>query len=94
MWSYGIKRFFITENLEFVRHETREYLRKIKVIANISEFIAYSQFIKKNLPMQYTVIFKVVNNENQYFSYFCSKHRLWVHKADLTVPTIYVLEQK
>ena len=35
--------------------------------------------------MQYTVIFKVVKNENfqkksfDIFSYFCSKHRLWVH---------------
>ena len=34
---------------------------------------------------QYTEIFKVVKNEIilveniSYFSYFCSKHRLWVH---------------
>ena len=37
------------------------------------------------MPMQYTVISKVVKNEKfsvenfRYFSNFCSKHRLWVH---------------
>ena len=30
-----------------------------------------------------------------YFSYFGSKHRLWVHiRTASAVPTIYVLEQK
>ena len=35
-----------------------------------------------------------------YFSYFCSKHRLWVHVRIVSprrfkrVPTVYVLEQK
>ena len=38
----------------------------------------------ENMPMQYTEIFSVVKNETfirkkKKFSYFCSKHRLWVH---------------
>ena len=33
------------------------------------------------MPMQYTENLKVVKKEKSYgyFSYFCSKHRLWVH---------------
>ena len=59
-----------------------------------------------NTPMQYTAIFHGCKSVNfkmiflKYFSYFCSKHRLWVHvrtasvRRLLRVPTIYVLEQK
>ena len=42
-------------------------------------------FHYENLPMQYTEFFSVVKNGNfqlkkfDIFSYFCSKHRLWVH---------------
>ena len=48
------------------------------------------------MPMQYTEIFKVVKNDISveifcYFSYFCSKHRLWVHVR--TASPIYALEQ-
>ena len=52
----------------------------------------------ENLPMQYTEIFKVVKNENfsrmfffffLYFSYFCSKHRLWVHPC---IPQFYYIK--
>ena len=38
-----------------------------------------------NMPVQYTAIFYGCKNDNfqiiffGYFSYFCSKHRLWVH---------------
>ena len=53
----------------------------------------YREFFKKKKM--------IISLENlRYFSYFCSKHRLWVHVRTASprrferVPTIYVLEQK
>ena len=59
-----------------------------------------------NTPMKYTAIFHGCKNDNfqmknsDIFSFFCSKHRLWVNVRTGSVrrlervPTIYVLEQK
>ena len=49
-------------------------------VSSFSECLHYA-----NMSVQYTAIFHGCKNDNfqmiffKYFSYFCSKHRLWVH---------------
>ena len=56
---------------------------------NVTRLITVGRTIVDDLregnirPMQYTVLFHGCKNDNfqmkkKYFSYFCSKHRLWV----------------
>ena len=58
---------------------------KLRKIIFPVQYVYQSSIHYENLPKQYTQIFKVVKNENfqkknfDNFSYFCSKHRLWVH---------------
>ena len=69
---------------------SRGMLEKISMSISFTEIPTLSYY--ENLPMQYiekklVVKMKIFIGKYLIFSYFCSKHRLWV-------PTIYVLEQK
>ena len=52
-------------------------------------YLDYTHYV--NMSEQYTAIFHGCKNDNfqmiflKYFSYFCSKHRLWVHVRTASV---------
>ena len=62
---------------------TAQAVQLLCVFSLVAKFEVSNHY--ENTPMQYTAIFQGCKNDNLqmkkmlYFSYFCSKHRLWVH---------------
>ena len=63
------------------------FLCMIKGIASSGKVSSHYE----NMPMQYTAVFHSCKNANfqwiffLYFSYFCSKHKAWVHVRTASV---------
>ena len=88
-------KFFIDvnlfENLKYVPNHNKAHLqRDVGVFMITGNFLRVRSIPlsihHENMPMQHTEIFKIVKKKRKfsaekvwYFSYFCSKHRLWVH---------------
>ena len=94
----------ITEVFTSTSTETDELFSK-RVLDMTTSWLIRIQTLYENMPMQYSTIFhgcKIHNFQMKkcdFFSYFCFKHRSWVHvrttsmRRFLRVPTLYVLEQ-
>ena len=79
-----LNRNIFMKLIQFWRLSQADKEGLVQVKKQMLDRLVISIYHYENMPMQYTEIFEVVRKDFQqiiyiYFSYFSSKHRLWVH---------------